>query len=206
MVGPLMPAVKMEAEMEMCTFNEIELQIFAEARTAGNNLRRGFENFVTIGRATQVARQHADAAGGSHMARGKRIMEDQGLSLRRNESSQLLRVMAKLHEVQKWRETLTPFEQGRWSSPQSIENRCPALRHGRPPKGPTVKARPMSLSELLKMPSAQAAELLYRRCPSKAWALRRSLDELLDGSVRVVSGWAAARAAKTAREELTPSP
>jgi hypothetical protein len=31
----------------MTEFNQIELQIFAEARAAGDGLRRGFEGWVT---------------------------------------------------------------------------------------------------------------------------------------------------------------
>jgi hypothetical protein len=107
-----------------------------------------------------------------------------------------LQEMARLPEVEKWRATLSPFYQLRWSSFQSAENRCPAFRNGRPPKGPVVKARPLSVSELLKMPSERAAQLLYDRCPSKAWAIRRALDTLLDAgkAPRVVSGWEAGRA------------
>jgi hypothetical protein len=54
----------------------------------------------------------------------------------------------------------------------------------------------MSLREFVHLPSAVAAQLLLDRAPAKAWALRRALDELLDGGKvpRPVSGWAVQRA------------
>jgi hypothetical protein len=180
--------------------SERELEIFAEARAAGDGLRRGFDEWVTIGRALQVARQHADAPGGSHVARGKLfrdVLDAQGLDwVSRNDRSQILRMMSKLPVIEKWRGTLTDHQRVRWSSPQSIMNRCPALRPDGRPKGPIVRARPMSVSELLKMPSEKGAQLLYDRCPSKAWAL----DELLDtGTVpRPTSGWVNDRAREAA--------
>jgi hypothetical protein len=173
----------------MTGFNESELQIFAEARAAGDGLRRGFEVWVVIGRAVQIARDHADRPGGSHMAMGKRfrtILDDQKLGwIGRNDRSQILRMMAKLPAIRKWREELSEYQRIRWASPQSVINRCPACRpDGRGPKGPVTKVRPLSVSELMKMPAERAAQLLYDRCPSKAWAIRRSLDALLDAGRR----------------------
>jgi hypothetical protein len=183
-------------------FNATELQIFAEARAQADGLRRNFESWCAIGRAVVLARQRAEAAGGSFIVKGKKlrsILEDQGLPMRRNESSQFLRVMAKLPEVRKWRETLTPFQAARWSSFQSTENRAPCFRNGRPPKGPVMKARAMSVNELLKMPSEKIVELLLARNPPKAFAIARAFSDIGIGTAaRLPNGWAAARAAKGA--------
>jgi hypothetical protein len=56
-------------------------------------------------------------------------------------------------------------------------------------------------SELLRLPASASEELLYDRCPSKAWALRRALDDLLDGGTapKPVSGWSLQRAAAGAQ-------
>jgi hypothetical protein len=53
----------------------------------------------------------------------------------------------------------------------------------------------MTVQQLLRMTAAAAAQLLYDRAPSKAWALRRSLDALLDGgsAPKPASGWATTR-------------
>jgi hypothetical protein len=60
-----------------------EAEIFAVARAAGDGLRRSFDAWVSIGRATQIARKHADAPGGTHRTRGARfraILDEQGLT------------------------------------------------------------------------------------------------------------------------------
>jgi hypothetical protein len=133
-------------------------------------------------------------------------MADQNLgwvsaSNRRTEVVRLGQVMAKLPAVQKWRSSLSDFERTRWSSPQSIFNRCPTFHQDGRTKGPTIKARAMSVSELLKMPADDIALLLYRRSPPKMFALMRAMEELAaTGSVvKPVSGWATARAAAAAR-------
>jgi hypothetical protein len=90
-----------------------ELEIFAEARAAGDGLRRGFESWLVIGRALEIARHRADAPGGSHMAKGKLfrgVLEANGLGwIGRNDRSQILRMMAKLPAIEKWRKTTNAF-------------------------------------------------------------------------------------------------
>jgi hypothetical protein len=56
---------------------------------------------------------------------------------------------------------------------------------------PEIPGKPMTVNEMLRMPGVAAAQLLYDRSPSKAWALRRALDELLDGDAapKPKSGW-----------------
>jgi hypothetical protein len=87
--------------------------------------------------------------------------------LANNEASQLLKVVRNLKVITEWRAGLTDFQRLRWSSPQSVLNRCIALRPDGRPRGPVVKAKVMTVSELLKMPSTDGALLLYRRCPAK---------------------------------------
>jgi hypothetical protein len=189
-------------------FNATELEIFAEAKAAGTGLRKSFDRWIAIAKAVQVARVHADRPGGSHMVRGKRfrdILTAQQLEwISRNDGNLLLKMVAQLPAVQRWREGLTNHQRVRWSSPQSVLNRAPCFRDGRPPKGPAPMLNPMTVSQLMKLPAQESAQLLYDRCPSKAWALRRALDELLDaGSApRPTPGWVADRRAKAAREVL----
>jgi hypothetical protein len=99
--------------------------------------------------------------------------------------------MGGLKDVQAWRETLTDFERTRWSSPQSIHNRCPIFHPDGKTKGPAIRARPMSVSELTKMSADEIALLIYRRSPSKMWALMRSMEELAatGSAVKPRSGW-----------------
>lgn len=128
-------------------------------------------------------------------------MTDNGLEWlgarnRSTEVSHLTQIMTKLREVEAWRETLTDYERARWSSPQSVWNRCPAFHPDGHIKGPAVKRQPMTVRELLHMPAAEIALLLYRRSPPKMFALMRAKEELAaTGSViKPVSGWATARA------------
>jgi hypothetical protein len=83
------------------------------------------------------------------------------------------------------------YERARWNSPQSIFNRCPAFRKDGRKKVPVIKARPMSVSELLRMPADDIALMLYRRSPGKMFALMREMQELAaTGSVvKPRSGW-----------------
>jgi hypothetical protein len=62
-------------------------------------------------------------------------------------------------------------------------------------RGPKVKATPLSVSMMLKMPASEIALLLYRRCPSKMFAMMRAMEELAatGSAAKPVSGWAAAR-------------
>jgi hypothetical protein len=89
---------------------------------------------VARSRRRQVAKRHADIGGGKK-ARGvrlKAILVEQELSWisgnnMRSEVVRLGQVMAKLPAVQAWRSTLSDYERARWSSPQSIFNRCPSF-------------------------------------------------------------------------------
>jgi hypothetical protein len=192
----------------MSEFSRDELEIFTVARTAGVGLRKTFDAWVDIEKALQVARQHADADGGSRnikAARLREILKAQDLgwlgdTSRKAESSYLSQVTARLPDVQKWRAGLTDYERTRWSSPQSIFNRCEIFHPNGKTKGRGISAKPLSVSALLKMPGAEMAQLLYDRNPSKSWALRRALDELLDGGTapKPRPGWAAARERESA--------
>jgi hypothetical protein len=106
--------------------------------------------------------------------------------------------MAKLPEVQAWREGLTDCEQTRWSSPQSIWNRAPCFHPNGKTKGPVVKQKPMSARELLHMPASEAAMVLFKRSPIKAFAMMKALTELADAGeiTKPQSGRAATRAAQ----------
>jgi hypothetical protein len=196
-------------------FSVAELEIFSQARDASAHLRRtSFNQWCAIGAAVEVAHRHADAGGGSSKVRAVRfrtIMTEQELawlcdSNGRTEMGRLRKIMPKLKEVQEWRETLTESARRRWSSPQSIWNRAPIFRDGRPAKGPAVQAKPMSVRELMHMPAAEIALLLYRRSAPKMFAVMRAMEELAasGSAVKPASGWATTRERK--RTHVAPGP
>jgi hypothetical protein len=187
-------------------FSPDELEIFATARLAGVGLRKTFDDWLVVGRAVQVAYAHADADGGGVKTRGLRfhaILHDQQLDwiARGSEAARLRQVMENLKEVQAWRAGLSDYQRLRWSSPQSVWNRCPHFHPDGKTKGPKVTAKPMTVRQLLHLPSTEGALLLYRRCPSKAFALWRALSELIEaGAVtRPPNGWATQRAQAAAQ-------
>jgi hypothetical protein len=191
------PSVEIELTAE-------EQEIFSRARSSGIGVRRTFEAWLDIGRAAQVARRHADAAGGHNKkgrdARFRTIMNDNGLGWinsksRNSEIVNLLKILERLKEVQAWRSTLSEFERARWASAQSVYNRCPIFHPDGKTKGPTIKARPMSVREWLHMPAADAAMMIHRRNPAKFFAIMRAMQEIAEAgsATRPVSGWAADR-------------
>jgi hypothetical protein len=141
----------------MTSYSRTRSWSFRAARLAGDGLRRGFDAWIAIGHATKIARRHADLPGGTQRVRGARfraILDREGLQwFKRNDAAQILKLMACLSEVE-WRAGLTDQQRLRWASPLSVMNRCPAFGRLR---GPVVHQRPITVSELLKMPAAQAA-------------------------------------------------
>jgi hypothetical protein len=193
---------KLNTEVIGADFSAAELEIFSQARRAGEHLRRtSFEQWLDIGKAVEVARRHAEPGGGGAKKRNVRfraIMAAQNLAWAGARGSELVRlnqVMAKLPQVQAWRATLTPYQAARWSSPQSTFNRCPTFHPDGKTKGPTIKATPLSVSALLKMPADDIALLLYRRVPAKMFAVMRSMEALAatGSAVKPKSGWAKER-------------
>jgi hypothetical protein len=159
-----------------------ELDIFSQARASGIGLRKTFDQWLCVGRAAEIARRHADSAGGSKRIRDARfrtIMSDNGLSWinsknRNHEIVRLLAILERLDDVQKWRSTLSELERARWSSAQSVYNSCPIFHPDGKTKGPIIRPKPMSVRELLHMPAAEAALMIYRRDPAKMFAIMRA--------------------------------
>jgi hypothetical protein len=180
-------------------FSAEEKEILSRARRAGRCLQRmPFEYWTTIGAAVAIAKKHGDAVGGRNQTRGAKfraILTEEGLGwLNHNTCIRLLQIMRELPAVLAWRETLSDYARAHWSSPQTIVAKSPVFVNSRA-KPPSIQAKPLSVSALLRMPGAQAAQLLVDRNPSKAWSLRRALDELLDEGTapRPRSGWATGR-------------
>jgi hypothetical protein len=179
-------------------FTAEEQEVLATGRRASKNLRRStFDDWVCVGRAILLIRKRADASVTGKRARDvrrKALLTEYGFGWFSSAgSSRLLRVMEKLPEVLAWRETLSEFERMRWASPQAVFLKCPTF--GQVNATPRIQTRAMSVRDLLHLPSAKAAQLIFDRAPAKAWALRRALDELLDGNSapRPTSGWSADR-------------
>jgi hypothetical protein len=189
-------------EIEL-VLSDREIEIFSQARAAGDNLRKNFDQWVSVGAAIDIARRHAEAGVTGIKRRGlrrKAILTENGLGwvAAKSQSSEIVRlgqVMKQLPAVEKWRATLSEYERTRWSSPQSTFNRCPIFHPDSRKKVPTIKTRPMSVSELMRMPASEIALMLFRRQPSKMFAVMRAMEELADtGSVvKPKSGWAAGR-------------
>jgi hypothetical protein len=69
-----------ETAIDDIIFDEAEIEAFSAARLAGDGLRRGFDAWVAIGHATEIARRHADMPGGTQRIRGARaILDREGL-------------------------------------------------------------------------------------------------------------------------------
>jgi hypothetical protein len=175
-------------------FTDAELAVFATARRASADLRRTtFSNWILVGHALLLARKRAAAIGGhvrAQRAAAKTILAEHGLSFAAG-NSRLLQIMEKLPAVELWRETLTDVEKARWSSPQSVYNKCGAFDR---PIGPQkIKSKPMLVSELFMKRSDDIAQLFHRRDPAKCWALYRSLSALLEGTPKPRSGWSRSR-------------
>src|SRR5271154_1684559 len=76
---------------------------------------------------------------------------------------------------------LSEAERAAWSSPQSCWLRCPVFHPKGDEKVKALRQPPMSVNQLLRLPGAQAAQLLLDRAPTKAWAIWRGLHDLVDG-------------------------
>jgi hypothetical protein len=182
---------------------DAEAEIFSQARIAGDGLRKSFDRWLTLGRGVAAARAIADRLGGKGTF--GRILDQQGLgwlNTRGKTSVFYLEAMVRdLPKVLKWREGLDERSRIKWASPQSIYLRC--LRPGnRPAHGPRVTPKPMTVREFLHLSGASAAQLLYDRSPSKAWALKRALDELLGSGTapKPRSGWSLDRDKRAAAD------
>jgi hypothetical protein len=183
----MLDRVKMDTPPSVeLVLSDREVEIFSQARAAGDNLRKNFDQWIAVGAAIQIAQRHAEAAVVGIKRRGlkrKAILIENGLGwvAAKSQSAEIVRlnqVMRSLPAVRAWRDTLTEYERTRWSSPQSTFNRCPIFHSGTRKKAPAVKARPMSVSELLRMPADEIALLLYRRSAPKMFALLRAMEEL----------------------------
>jgi hypothetical protein len=182
------------APVDTDDFTADEIAIFSRARKAGEGLRRSWDQWLAIGEAILVARRHANTGEGGTKTVGLQfyqILKDQGLGwitiTGRSAIRYLTAIMGNRDAVDPWRSTLSDAEKTKWSSPHAIHDRCPAF--GQTAKQPTIKAKPMTVNELLRMTGTAAAQLLLDRNPSKAWALKRALDQLLDESTKPKHGW-----------------
>jgi hypothetical protein len=189
-----------------------EREAFAAARQASSTLRKSFQEWVTVGRAAMIAHQIGDRVGANRNQKHrafKSILIDQGLNwLAENHSTcfYVLAVMKKIDEVMEWHAGLSEREQVKFASPQTIWLRAPCFHdenyYAKKAKYTRTKAAPLTVSQFLAMPGAEAAQLLYDRSPAKCWAIYRALVELLGSGAapKPISGWAANRAAARERE------
>jgi hypothetical protein len=105
-----------------------EERLCLDARNAAHQIKRTFENWVTIGRAVVALRKRADIMGGRRAF--QRLLEEQGLAplVDRSRASRLIKIMANLPAVVEWQQGLKPKQQLAWASPDTICRQCPALQ------------------------------------------------------------------------------
>jgi hypothetical protein len=104
-----------------------EREKFEAALAAVTRIKATFDDWIIIGQATVAARKHADSVGGRKAFHC--ILAEQRISppLDKSEISRLEKVMARLPEVLKWRETLAENQQIAWVAPRSIISHCPVF-------------------------------------------------------------------------------
>jgi hypothetical protein len=181
--------------VDQIAFTDAELLVFSRARAAGDRLRRSWDQWVLVGRAVLLARSRAAAIGGhvrGQRALAKTILAEHGLAWAAN-NVRLIAVMGNLDGAEAYRAGLSDVERARYSSPQSVFNRAPCFHPDGKTKGATIKPHPMLVSELFMKRADEISKLLYLRDPSKAWAVYRSLSELLEGTPKPKSGWSRSR-------------
>jgi hypothetical protein len=172
-------------------------EIFSQAKIASGDMqRKSFELWLTLGKAVVAARAIADRLGGKGTF--GRILDQQELgwlhTRGKTSAFHLEAVMKNLPKVLKWREGLDERSKIKWDSPQSIYLRC--LRPGdRPAHGPRITPKPVTVREMLALPADEISKMLFSRCPSKAFAIMRSMNATAEsGSApKLKSGWQVAR-------------
>ena len=103
------------------------LEVVQAGREALALARKSFEFWIAIGHALNELRDFADDIGG--VSTFKQLRKREGYSeVSTARVSRLLTIIENLPAVNEWRGTLTRPQKFAWSSPESIYNRCPALK------------------------------------------------------------------------------
>jgi hypothetical protein len=117
------------------------------------------------------------------------ILRDYGLSwlaaTSRSYQHRLGQMMENLPAVESWRETLSPSLRRKWASPAAVWMHSPIFANDVHPivSDHRSKAAPATLNALSRLPAEEIARMLISKWSiQKIWAVRRSLDELLDAS------------------------
>jgi hypothetical protein len=180
------------------------------AKQAGEGLRREFSQWMDIGEALMLAKRHSAGEGGSkaHAIRCHAILKDQGLNWLATTGRRAIRyltdVMSNREAVERWRNNLSDAERLKWQSPHSVYARCPVF-HPNTKQTPAIKAKPLLLNDVMRLPSEEIALLLYRRAPVKMFAIYRAMTELVaNGSaVKPPSGWPMTKQKMSTRESAS---
>jgi hypothetical protein len=134
-----------------------ERRILNAAGAAAVDLKRTFDNWVTMGRGLQLLRKKADLLGTRNAFNDLR--DQNGLGDRffnKTQVSKLLRVMDELEAVDKWRATLTEKQRFEWASPDAIIRHCPVFN---PPPGADAMRKPSAYAKLERTNDDLAREL-----------------------------------------------
>jgi hypothetical protein len=155
-----LPRVDMNAP-ESQTLGRDELALCEAARQSALQSKLTFDNWMTIGRAVAALRTHADGLiekGRASRTTFPRLIKQQGLGqlLDKANTSRLLAIMDRLHEVQAWHATLTLKKQIGWASPDSIMRKCPVFNQPAEPKPPQPTIRHELGHERLQVSELQA--------------------------------------------------
>jgi hypothetical protein len=111
-----------------------EMIAVEQAREALGAVRRTFEFWVAIARGLATLRAKADAIGG--YCTFARLRQREGLGLPRTTVHRLLKINARIREVEAWRASLSERERFRWAGPEAILRHCPLFAPAKPAANP----------------------------------------------------------------------
>jgi hypothetical protein len=135
-------------------------------------MRRTFEFWVAIARGLATLRAKADAIGGYYTFGRLRAREGFG-GLPRTQVHRLLKINARIREVEAWRAALSERERFRWAGPEAILRHCPLFAPAKPVANPGGGKWPRLV--VTDNADAIASTLLTMFLPNKANAIARAM-------------------------------
>jgi hypothetical protein len=150
-----------------------ETAICERGRQALANVRQTFEHWMALARSLKVLADKAGRVVGGHSG-FRRLREREGFGgLHRGTVSNLLKISARLREVEAWRAGLSERERFRWAGPEAILRHCPLFAPVRPVANPGGGKWPRI--EVTASADAIATTLLTMFLPAKAEAIARAV-------------------------------
>jgi hypothetical protein len=149
-----------------------ENAVCERGREALASVRRSFEYWLAISCGLATLRAKADAIGGYYTFSHLRAREGFD-GLPRTQVHRLLKINARIKEVEAWRASLSERERFRWAGPEAILRHCPLFAAAKPAANPGGGKWPRL--EPTDPPEAIASTLLTMLSPPKAEAVARAV-------------------------------